>query len=115
MAALGMRLVVTDEPLTFYNKSSGHIQPPGLLAMLGSFGSFLWQLVTFQFDISMTISISLLLLTVYRTIQGFLGYLLAAGPVSTVIAAFTTVIVGPIPTVVRALALPLLQAGPPYA
>ena len=31
MLALGMRIVVTDEALTYYNRSSGHIQPPGLL------------------------------------------------------------------------------------
>jgi len=33
MAALGMRIVVTTEALTFYNKSTIHVQPPGLLAI----------------------------------------------------------------------------------
>ena len=32
MAALGLRIVATDEALTMYNRTSGHIQPPGLLA-----------------------------------------------------------------------------------
>ena len=36
MAALGLRIVVTDEALTFYNRTSGHIQPPGLLAKKAS-------------------------------------------------------------------------------
>ena len=58
--------------------------------MLYSFFSFLWDLVTFQHDISMTISLGLLLFTVYRMLQGFVYYLIHAGPVSTIVAAFTS-------------------------
>ena len=81
----------------------------GFVAMLQSTGQFFWDLVTFQFELQTTVSLALLLLTVFRMLQGLLHYLYTAGPLSTLIAMFTTVVIGPLPTVYRALVLPALR------
>ena len=57
----------------------------------------------------MTISMVLLLITLVRTLQSLLGYIISEGPLTTILAACTTVIVGPLPTIYRALVLPALR------
>ena len=81
----------------------------GALSMVTSIFSFLWEVITLQYDISMTISIVLLLMTLVRTLQSFLGYLVSAGPLSTLISVFTTVVVGPLPTLYRLFVLPVVR------
>ena len=87
----------------------GSAMETGALAMVYSIASFLYDLVTFQYDISMTISMVLLLITLVRTLQSLLGYIISEGPLTTILAACTTVIVGPLPTIYRALVLPALR------
>jgi hypothetical protein len=89
----------------------GYLMDTGGISIVTGFAGFLWELVTFQYDLSMSISFTLLLITAYKTLAGFVSYLRAAGPISTVIAAFTTVLIGPLPTVWRFLCLPFLRVG----
>ena len=70
---------------------------------------FFYRLLTFEFDVTGTISSVLLLMTLYRTLAGFVAFLRDSGPLSTLVAALTTCIVGPLPTLLRFLALPLLR------
>ena len=70
---------------------------------------FFYRLLTFEFDVTGTISSVLLLMTLYRTLAGFFSFLRDSGPLSTLVAAATTVIVGPLPTLLRFVALPLLR------
>ena len=70
---------------------------------------FFYRLLTFEFDVTGTISSLLLLMTLYRTLAGFFSFLRDSGPLSTLVAAATTVIVGPLPTLLRFVALPLLR------
>ena len=62
-----------------------------------------------QYDISMTISFILLLMTAYRALASFIGYLMAEGPLTAAIAAVAAVIIGPLPTLGRFLMLPFLR------
>ena len=87
----------------------GSLVEMGLWAVLSSIGQFLLELVTFQYEISTTISIALLLLTVLRTLQQLVAYLAHLGPVTTVLSVLTSVIVGPLPTIGRFIALPPLR------
>jgi hypothetical protein len=70
---------------------------------------FFYRLLTFEFDVTGTISSVLLLMTLYRTLAGFFSFLRDSGPLSTLVAAVTTVIVGPLPTLLRLIALPPLR------
>ena len=58
----------------------------------------------------MTISFILLLMTAYRTLASFLGYLMAEGPLTAAVAAVAAVVIGPLPTLGRFLVLPFMRA-----
>ena len=81
----------------------------GGVEIVHGFLQFLYELVTFQYDVSMSISMVLLLMTAYRALATFVGYLRAEGPLTTVIAAVMAVIIGPLPTLGRFLVLPALR------
>merc|ERR1740124_208793 len=81
----------------------------GAYAMLAYVYDFFYRLLTFEFDVTGTISSVLLLMTLYRTLAGFFSFLRDSGPLSTLVAAVTTCVVGPLPTLLRFIALPLLR------
>ena len=81
----------------------------GPAAMTWAAGQFLFELVTLEYDITTTISLALLLVTLIRTIMNLLGYLLTTGPITTVVSAFTTVVIGPLPTLARFILLPPMR------
>ena len=81
----------------------------GAYPMAAYMCDYLYRLLTLQFDLTGTISSLLLLMTLYRTLAGFFGFLRDSGPLSTLIAALTTIIIGPLPTLLRFIALPLLR------
>jgi len=81
----------------------------GAYAMLAYVYDFFYRLLTFEFDVTGTISSVLLLMTLYRTLAGFFSFLRDSGPLSTLVAAVTTCVLGPLPTLLRFIALPLLR------
>jgi len=81
----------------------------GAMAMLQYVFDFFYSLCTFQFDLTGTISSVLLLMTFFTQLKSLLSFLRDSGPLSTLIAAFTTVFIGPLPTLYRFAVLPVLR------
>ena len=71
---------------------------------------FFYRLLTFEFDVTGTISSLLLLMTLYRTLAGFFSFLRDSGPLSTLVAAVTlTLTLTLTPTLTLTLTLTLTR------
>ena len=81
----------------------------GAMAMFQYVFDFFYNLCTFQYDMTGTISSVLLLMTFFTQLKSLLSFLRDSGPISTSIAAVTTVIIGPLPTLYRFAVLPVLR------
>lgn len=81
----------------------------GVSDYVSFFTDLFWNIVTFEAGFMNTILSCLWGAFVLRTIRGFLGYLWRMGIIRFVLSLVTTVIIGPIPTVVHFLILPPLR------
>jgi len=81
----------------------------GATSILSSVFTFLFELVTFNYDLSTTISCVLLSLTALRTLQSLLYYLFATGPITTLLSIVTYSLIGPLPSFYRFLVLPPMR------
>ena len=70
---------------------------------------FVWALVTFQFDLSTTISFLLLSMTVLSTLKGLLSFIFATGPITATLSIVTYSVIGPLPSIYRFVVLPPLR------
>ena len=70
---------------------------------------FFYNLVTLEFEFSLTISIALLSLTFLTMIKHLFVYLWTTGPLTTAVSAVITLVVGPLPTIWRLLVLPPMR------
>ena len=73
-------------------------------------GEFLWGVVSFEHGPTYTCSLLLLLLTLLSFAWALVSYLVATGPVTTLLSAAAAAAIGPLPTLALLPALPFLRA-----
>ena len=84
----------------------GWLFETGASSIFYSIFNFFWELCTFQYDISTTVSCALLSMTVFRTLQGLLSFIFATGPITALFSIVTYSVIGPLPSLYRLVVLP---------
>ena len=87
----------------------GSLIETGPLAILQSLFEHVYDFVTLQYDVSMSISIALLSLTAVQALRQLLSWLLTTGPLTTIVSAIITIVICPLPTLGRFVVTPPLR------
>jgi len=81
----------------------------GLEDYMGFFWELVWNLITFEAGFLNTVLCLLWLSFVYKILRQFGGYLWRMGILRFALGFVTTVVIGPFPTIVNFLALPMIR------
>ena len=87
----------------------GWLYETGGVSIATTIFNFFYDLLTFQNDITTTISCLLLSMSVFSTLRNLLNYIFQTGPITALLSIVTYTFIGPLPTLYRLAILPPLR------